>query len=64
MLSHATGVEQDRVCVFGVVGQLVASLTEAGNYHFAVKHIHLATNRFDVQLMGHDRTDVFLKNHE
>ena len=52
LFAYRAGVEQDCVGVADIVGQFVSLPTEIGNDHFAVQHIHLAANGFDVQFVG------------
>ncbi len=54
VLPHAARVEQDRVRLVDRVHQLIAVLPEAGHHHFAVQHIHLAADGFDVDIVRHD----------
>ena len=49
VFANAAGVEQNGICVFGVVCQQVAFATQCSDNQFAVQHIHLAANGFDVQ---------------
>ena len=53
VLPNAAGVEQDRVRLLDRVHQLIAVLPEAGHHHFAVQHIHLAADGFDVDIVRH-----------
>ena len=52
LLPNAAGVEQDGVGLARGVGQFVTALTQAGDNHFTVQHVHLAADGFDVQTVG------------
>jgi hypothetical protein len=49
VFTDAAGIEDDCVGLFGVVGELVAVAAQGGDYQFAVQHIHLAADGFDVE---------------
>ena len=53
MLPDTAGIEQDRIGVARVVGQLVAVFAQAGHDKLAVEHVHLAADGFDVEFLGH-----------
>src|SRR5438132_14380376 len=53
VLPHAAGVEQDDVGLRRLVDYLVALAAQASHDQLAVEHVHLAADRFDVQLLGH-----------
>ena len=50
---HAASVEQNRIGVVRAVGQFVVVLAQAGHNELAIKHVHLATDRFDVKFFCH-----------
>src|SRR5690606_34359880 len=57
LLAHRTGVEQDDVGVFGVVGQFEALVAAQHVGHFVrVVLVHLAAERADVQFAGGGRS--------
>ena len=39
----------------GMIDQFVARLQQPGGHQFAVQHVHLAAERFDVEAFGHGR---------
>jgi hypothetical protein len=51
VLANTAGVEQDRVGVARIIGELKAAFAQAGNDKLAVEHVHLAAHCFDVQFL-------------
>ena len=49
VFTHAAGIEQNRVGFFGIVRQFVTIFAQRGNDQFAVQHVHLAANSFDIK---------------
>jgi len=49
VLANAAGIEDDGIGIFGVVGELVAVAAQRGDYQFAVQHVHLAADGFDIK---------------
>lgn len=48
-LPHAARVEQDRVRLLGVVGEFISLLPQCCDNEFAVQHVHLTADGFDIQ---------------
>ena len=59
LFADAARVEQNRIRVLGRIRDLVSLTAQAGHDHFAVQHIHLAANGFDVQQFGFGGIDRF-----
>ena len=55
MLAHAAGVVEDDVCGVAVLGGLVPLAVELRQNQFAVQHVHLATEGFEVELFALSR---------
>ena len=53
VLADAAGVEEDHVGVGGFVRQLVALAAQGADHQFAVEHVHLAADRFDIEFFLH-----------
>ena len=49
VFANAAGIEDDGISIFGAVGELVAVAAQCGDYQFAVQHVHLAADGFDVE---------------
>ena len=48
MFPHTAGVEQHGVGIPGIVGQFISFFAQRRDNQFAVQHVHLAANGFDV----------------
>jgi hypothetical protein len=53
VLADAACVEQNGVGRLGLVDQLVALISQAGDYELAIEHVHLTTDGFDVDVFRH-----------
>ena len=49
MFTHAARVEQNRICFFGIIRQLISILAQCGDNEFAVQHVHLAADCFNIK---------------
>ena len=52
VFSHGTGVEQDRICQCRILGDGIPFFSKGRDNHLAIEHIHLATNRLDIEMFG------------
>src|SRR5205085_2664771 len=62
MLADGASVEEDDVGVRGLVGQLIALPAQTADDQLAVEHVHLATDRLDVEFLAHIVSQPWRKN--
>jgi hypothetical protein len=55
MLADTARIEEDRVGFSGVVNEFISSPHQLGSDQLAVEHVHLATDRLDVEAFGHGK---------